>query len=77
MPLGEQDRTAWDRALIAEGHALVRECLALQPARALPADGRVNAVHTDAASADATDWSQIATLYDAAVRRVARPRWSR
>src|SRR3954447_17323302 len=68
VPLHEQDRGGWDRALIAEGHDLVRECLA----RALHT-GRgpghyqllaaINAVHTDAPIASATDWSQIATLY--------------
>ena len=40
VPLHEQDRGGWDRALIAEGHALVRECLAPQPARAVPAARR-------------------------------------
>ncbi|GAA1777879.1 sigma factor-like helix-turn-helix DNA-binding protein [Nocardioides hankookensis] len=68
VPLHEQDRGGWDRALIAEGHDLVRECLA----RALETGRRpgqyqilaaINAVHTDAPTASATDWSQIATLY--------------
>ncbi len=36
VPLAEQDRAGWDRALIAEGHALVRECLERRPARPLP-----------------------------------------
>jgi RNA polymerase sigma-70 factor, ECF subfamily len=69
VPLGEQDRGRWDRDLIAEGHALVRQCLARVaaggagpgPYQLLAA---VNAVHTDAARAKDTAWDQIAALYD-------------
>ena len=69
VPLPEQDRGGWDRELIAEGHDLVRECL--HRARSTGrGPGRyqllaaVNAVHTDAPTAAATDWAQIATLYE-------------
>jgi RNA polymerase sigma-70 factor (ECF subfamily) len=69
VPLGEQDRAGWDRDEIAEGHGLVRECLARARATGT-APGRyqllaaVNAVHTDAPDARDTDWSQVAALYD-------------
>jgi RNA polymerase sigma-70 factor (ECF subfamily) len=69
VPLPEQDRGGWDRALIAEGHDLVRECLTRARATAR-GPGRfqllaaVNAVHTDAPSWPDTDWRQIAALYD-------------
>jgi RNA polymerase sigma-70 factor, ECF subfamily len=69
VALGEQDRGAWDRELIAEGHALVRARLA-----AGHAPGRyqilaaINAVHTDAHDARDTDWSQVVALYDQLVR---------
>jgi RNA polymerase sigma-70 factor (ECF subfamily) len=69
VPLHEQDRGAWDAALIAEGHRLVRERLASGEA-----PGRyqllaaVNAVHTDARDARDTDWSQVVALYDQLVR---------
>jgi len=68
VPLHEQDRGGWDRDLIAEGHDLVRECLALRAsggARPGPYQllAAINAVHTDAPTAADTDWSQIATLY--------------
>jgi RNA polymerase sigma-70 factor (ECF subfamily) len=68
VPLHEQDRGSWDRALIEEGHALVRECLALHAAGGAPPGhyqllAAINAVHTDAPTAADTDWSQIATLY--------------
>ena len=64
VPLDEQDRGRWDRALIAEGHALVRACLAANRPGRYQLLAAVNAVHTDALNAADTDWSQIATLYD-------------
>ncbi|NHN57084.1 RNA polymerase sigma factor [Calidifontibacter sp. DB0510] len=69
VTLAEQDRGAWDRALIAEGHALVRERIAAVAAGG-PPPGRyqlqaaINAVHTAAPSLADTDWSQIVSLYD-------------
>lgn len=69
VPLDQQDRGGWDRSLVDEGHALVRECLARRSA----GGGRpgqyqllaaINAVHTDAPTAADTDWSQIAALYE-------------
>jgi RNA polymerase sigma-70 factor, ECF subfamily len=63
VPLREQDRGGWDRALIAEGHALVRECLETNQPGQYQLLAAVNAVHTDAPTAADTDWAQIATLY--------------
>lgn len=62
--LDEQDRTLWDRALIAEGHALVRACLDQNRPGRYQLLAAINAVHTDAATASETDWSQILALYD-------------
>jgi RNA polymerase sigma-70 factor, ECF subfamily len=72
VPLHEQDRSAWDSALIVEGHALVRERLAAAARGEAP--GRyqilaaINAVHTSAHDARDTDWSQVVALYDQLVR---------
>ncbi|MBB6628019.1 RNA polymerase sigma factor [Nocardioides sp. KIGAM211] len=63
VPLHEQDRGGWDRALIAEGHDLVRACLAAGRPGQYQLLAAVNAVHTDAPTAADTDWGQIATLY--------------
>jgi RNA polymerase sigma-70 factor, ECF subfamily len=69
VTLGKQDRGAWDGALVAEGHRLVRERLA-----AGVAPGRyqllaaINAVHTSARDVRDTDWSQVVALYDQLVR---------
>ncbi len=72
VPLDEQDRSAWDAELIAEGHRLVRERLAAAAAGAAP--GRyqilaaINAVHTSARDVRDTDWSQVVALYDRLAR---------
>jgi RNA polymerase sigma-70 factor (ECF subfamily) len=62
--LGEQDRAGWDHALIAEGHDLVRECLAINRPGRYQILAAINAVHTDAPSVTDTDWSQVVALYD-------------
>ncbi|MET8850337.1 DUF6596 domain-containing protein [Amycolatopsis sp. NPDC004625] len=69
IALDEQDRGAWDTALIAEGHRLVRERLAtgVAPGR-YQLLAAINAVHTSARDMRDTDWSQILALYDRLVR---------
>jgi RNA polymerase sigma-70 factor (ECF subfamily) len=64
VPLAEQDRSLWDRSLIAEGQALVRRCLRLGRPGPYQIQAAINAVHSDAPRADATDWAQIVALYD-------------
>ena len=68
VPLGEQDRAGWDRALIAEGHDLVRKCLAINRPGRYQILAAINAVHTDAPTASDTDWSQVVALYDQLTR---------
>ncbi len=62
--LGEQDRTRWDRALIKEGLAIVRQCLRRNQPGAYQLQAAINAVHADVPTAEETDWSQIVALYD-------------
>jgi RNA polymerase sigma-70 factor (ECF subfamily) len=62
--LTDQDRTCWDRALIAEGQAIVRQCLRRGRPGPYQIQAAINAVHSDAPVAAATDWSQIVRLYD-------------
>ena len=62
--LGEQDRERWDRALIEEGQAIVRECLRRNRPGPYQLQAAVNAVHADAPTFDETDWPQIVALYD-------------
>jgi len=62
--LADQDRTRWDRALIAEGHDLVRACLRRNQPGPFQIQAAIAAVHADAATSDETDWAQIVALYD-------------
>jgi len=77
VTLDEHDRGAWDTALIAEGHRLVRERLAAAAAGETP--GRyqilaaINAVHTSARDMRDTDWTQIVALYDQLIRLDSSP----
>jgi RNA polymerase sigma-70 factor, ECF subfamily len=62
--LADQDRGRWDRRLIDEGQAIVRQCLRRNQPGPYQIQAAINAVHSDAPSADATDWGQIVQLYD-------------
>ena len=62
--LGDQDRSRWNRALINEGHAIVRQCLRRNQPGQYQLQAAINAVHADAPTVDQTDWSQIVALYD-------------
>jgi RNA polymerase sigma-70 factor (ECF subfamily) len=62
--LADQDRRRWNHALIAEGQGIVRFCLRRNQPGPYQIQAAINAVHTDAATADATDWRQILQLYD-------------
>ncbi|HEY3007690.1 MAG TPA: RNA polymerase sigma factor [Micromonosporaceae bacterium] len=62
--LADQDRTRWDRGLIAEGQRLVRQCLRRNRPGPYQIQAAINAVHSDAPTAEVTDWLQILQLYD-------------
>ena len=64
MLLADQDRSRWDGQLIAEGQALVRQCLRRGQPGPYQIQAAINAVHSDAPAAAATDWAQIVALYD-------------
>jgi RNA polymerase sigma factor (sigma-70 family) len=64
VPLAEQDRSRWDRALIAEGVSLITRALETAPVGPYQLQAAIAAVHAEAASADDTDWPQILALYD-------------
>ncbi|WP_327031425.1 RNA polymerase sigma factor [Micromonospora ureilytica] len=59
--LADQDRSLWNRPLIAEGHDLVRRCLRRNRPGPYQIQAAISAVHTDGA---ATDWPQVLALYD-------------
>jgi RNA polymerase sigma-70 factor (ECF subfamily) len=62
--LAEQDRSRWNRALIDEGHGIMRTCLRRNQPGPYQLQAAIQAVHSDARSFEATDWSQILALYD-------------
>jgi RNA polymerase sigma-70 factor (ECF subfamily) len=64
VPLTEQDRGRWDATLIAEGQRLVRACLRRDSPGPYQIQAAINAVHSDAPAASATDWVQVLHLYD-------------
>jgi RNA polymerase sigma-70 factor (ECF subfamily) len=62
--LTDQDRGRWDHGLIGEGQAIVRQCLRRNQPGPYQLQAAINAVHSDAPTAAATDWRQIMQLYD-------------
>jgi RNA polymerase sigma-70 factor, ECF subfamily len=62
--LNDQDRSRWNSALVEEGQALVRACLRRNQPGPYQIQAAIAAVHSDAHTADRTDWRQIVTLYD-------------
>jgi RNA polymerase sigma-70 factor (ECF subfamily) len=68
IPLDEQDRSAWDMALIAEGCGLVQHALLSRRFGTYTLQAAIAAVHAGARRAEDTDWPQIVGLYEALLR---------
>ena len=66
--LEDQDRSLWDRDQIAEGKALVERALSSRRFGPYTLQAAIAGVHADAPNAAATDWAQIAGLYEVLVR---------
>ena len=62
--LSDQDRTQWDATAIEEGAALVRLALRVRPAGRFSLMAAIAALHSQAPSWDATEWTEIARLYE-------------
>jgi RNA polymerase sigma-70 factor (ECF subfamily) len=71
--LDEQDRSRWNRELIAEGAALVRAAFASPEIGPYAVQAAIAAVHAEAPSAEATDWNEIVGLYDLLLRATPSP----
>ncbi len=71
--LADQDRSLWNRDQIAEGAALVERALASRRFGPYTLQAAIAAVHAEAATADATDWSEIVGLYDVLLRAEPSP----
>ncbi|MFG1709795.1 RNA polymerase sigma factor [Nonomuraea sp. M3C6] len=73
VPLEEQDRARWDRAAIDEGLDVLDRALARRAAGPYQVQAAIAACHATAAEAAATDWPQIAALYDRLARLLPTP----
>jgi RNA polymerase sigma factor (sigma-70 family) len=73
IPLAEQDRSRWDRELIAEGTALVTSAVAGGVVGEYQVQAMIAAVHDEAASVGDTDWPQILALYGLLERMTGNP----
>jgi RNA polymerase sigma-70 factor (ECF subfamily) len=71
--LEDQDRSLWNRQMIAEGTALVERALSSRRIGPYTLQAAISAVHAGAPDAASTDWSQIVGLYDVLVRAEPSP----
>jgi predicted RNA polymerase sigma factor len=73
IPLAEQDRGRWDRAMIDEGIALLHDALPRRRPGPYQLQAAIAAVHAEAPRFDDTDWAQIAALYEVLDRLADNP----
>jgi predicted RNA polymerase sigma factor len=73
IPLDEQDRTRWDRALIREGITLVSGALTQGAVGPYQLQAAIAAVHDEAEGVEDTDWPQILALYGELARLSDNP----
>jgi RNA polymerase sigma-70 factor (ECF subfamily) len=71
--LDDQDRSRWNRDLIAEGSALVERALSSGEIGAYSIQAAIAALHTEAPTPAATDWAEIVALYDVLVQAQPSP----
>ena len=71
--LADQDRSRWDRGLIAEGQTLVAACIRRDRPGPYQLQAAIAAVHSDGASAEETDWGSIVRLYDQLLAHAPTP----
>ncbi len=73
VPLAEQDRSAWDAGLIAEGVDVLQTALARDRLGEFQVQAAIAALHADAPAVEETDWVQIVEWYDELVRLTDSP----
>ena len=73
IPLAEQDRTRWDRELIAEGTVLISEAMASSQLGPYQLQAAIAATHADAGRTEDTDWRQVHALYKILERIAPNP----
>ncbi len=73
VPLADQDRSQWDRAMIAEGLALLDAAFATKTIGPYTLQAAIAALHASAPSLAQTDWTQILALYSLLMRLAPSP----
>ncbi|HMH92957.1 MAG TPA: DUF6596 domain-containing protein [Streptosporangiaceae bacterium] len=73
IPLDEQDRARWDRALIAEGTALASAAVASATLGPYQLQAAIAATQANAERAQDTDWHQVHALYKILERIAPNP----
>jgi len=71
--LEDQDRTLWDRELIAEGQSLVAQALSSSEFGPYTLQAAIAAVHAEATDVATTNWAQIVGLYDILAQAISSP----
>jgi RNA polymerase sigma-70 factor (ECF subfamily) len=71
--MDDQDRSRWNREMIAEGMALVEQALRSRQFGPYTLQAAIAAVHADAASAAETDWEEVVGLYDVLMKADPSP----
>jgi RNA polymerase sigma-70 factor (ECF subfamily) len=71
--LRDQDRTLWDRELMAEGFDLIDRAFATRQIGPYTLQAAIAAVHARAGTAEETDWAEIVGLYDVLMRAAPSP----
>lgn len=71
--LADQDRSLWNHEQIAEGAMLVRRALSSRRIGPYPIEAAIAAVHAQAPSASATNWSEIVSYYDLLLKAEPSP----
>jgi RNA polymerase sigma-70 factor (ECF subfamily) len=71
--LEDQDRSQWNRELIAQGTTLVERALKSRRFGPYTVQAAMSAVHANAQTAAETDWAEIVALYDALLQMISSP----
>jgi RNA polymerase sigma-70 factor (ECF subfamily) len=67
VPLDEQDTTRWNAIMIAEADGLLRQAGAFDRFGPFQCQAAIQSVHAERRRSGITDWTALATLYDALV----------
>jgi len=71
--LDEQDRTRWNQEKIREGIRILDDAMALYATGPYQVQAAISALHAEAPTASATDWVQIAALYETLLKMMPSP----